>query len=146
MKSKKGFTLIELLVVIAIIGILAAIVLVSLRGAPARAKNARIMANVTQARAIAALIYSDSAYGNFTELCAADTLNQGLAGYPQLGTLEADINELGVATVTCYSSAEEYCISVQLLVNAGYFCVDGTGVTRSSTAAPACSAANIACY
>jgi prepilin-type N-terminal cleavage/methylation domain-containing protein len=73
---KKGFTLIELLVVIAIIGMLSSIVLVSLGGARARARDAKRQSDIRQISLALELAYNDSsaACGN------ADA-------YPQRGTL-----------------------------------------------------------
>lgn len=56
---KRGFTLIELLVVIAIIGILSSMVLVSLRGARAKARNARRESDIRQIILAMELDYSD---------------------------------------------------------------------------------------
>ena len=67
MKKNRGFTLIELLVVIAIIGILATIVLVSLRGVRERAYDAEIQAEVAQIRTAAEIYYVDTrSYVGFT--------------------------------------------------------------------------------
>lgn len=59
-KKERGFTLIELLVVIAIIGILAAVVLVSLNSARAKAREARRSADIRQIMTALELFYNDN--------------------------------------------------------------------------------------
>ncbi len=56
----RGFTIIELLVVIAIIGILASIVLTSLSGAKAKARDSRRIADIKSIQLALALYYNDN--------------------------------------------------------------------------------------
>ena len=133
MKSKKGFTLIELLVVIAIIGILASIVLVSIKGAPAKAKDSKIKGDITQSRTIAEMINADD--NDYSAFCdASNTLNDANTNYPQLKTLEDDIvsqfksGTQATDVITCYATTDKYCVSAKLL-SGKYFCVDSTGAT-----------------
>lgn len=58
--KEKGFTLIELLVVIAIIGVLAAIILVSLNNARGKARDSRRISEVRQVQNALQLAYNDS--------------------------------------------------------------------------------------
>jgi prepilin-type N-terminal cleavage/methylation domain-containing protein len=141
--KNKGFTLIELLVVIAIIGILAAIVLVSLRGAPARANDARIKSDVNQARTQAELIWADNS--SYASMCADDgTFDSDIDDYgPKLGALEDDIEGRQGGTtgpvMECEAESQAYCISAQLVSDTdNYFCVDSDGRVVEDAAAGLC--------
>lgn len=85
--NRKGFTLIELLVVIAIIGILAALVIVSLRGAQLKAADTQRKNNARNLDTALAQKYLDSnnTYSSHTgaggTAIAATTVPSGLTSY-----------------------------------------------------------------
>ncbi len=124
LKKNKGFTLIELLVVIAIIGILSAIVLVSLGSARNKAKDTAIKADLSNLRS-AAELYAMDHQEHYTGFCTET------GGDAQRAKANIEANG---ATWHCYDSDSAWaaCADLQSKSNS-YFCVDSTGVAKETT-------------
>lgn len=143
--NKKGFTLIELLVVIAIIGILSAVVLVSLHTAQSKANDAAIKADMKSIQTQAA-IYHDTGNGTYGLGINATTADctAGVFGDSVVMRALAAIGSKHVTPICLLLSngtnATGYIAASPLLANPStYFCVDATGAATTTTVAPTVS-------
>lgn len=141
-EKQKGFTLVELLIVVAVIGILATILIVSLRQASDRSRNTKIITNVVQVRKIAEQMYAEELTG-YEGLCQ-DSTHFNSEDYPELGVLQSDIVDNFGGSITCYDDSDSYCVSSSLRTAGRYICIDDEGSSVEVDGNP-CTAADDTC-
>lgn len=114
-----------------IIEIFMPIIQSSLEQARKRAKDARIMSDLYQARTVATIIYDDN-FDSYENLCTESLkkFNRAAPTYgTELGQIEDDIKSQqgGTLDLVCLDSVTSYCI-VASLVSGGRYCVDSSAI------------------
>lgn len=129
MSKKGGFTLIEILVVVAIIGLLAAVILVSVSSARTKASNAAIKINLKK---IVAVIGSDQIENNGSSLACPGV---GLSsGNNDLDNACSSITKAGGSNLSVLKGTGSVAASATLTGSSGTWCVDTAGKEGAGTA------------
>lgn len=134
-KKEKGFTLIELLVVVAIIGILASIILVSVRDARSRGTDAAVKSNLHTTKLEAETFYlnNGSSYGDSFSLGTCPPYSGTGNMFSQNKVIADSIAEAvkNGNDSSCYSSSDDWVVAVGLTSkDKTSWCVDTQGVAR----------------
>ncbi len=120
---RSGFTLIELLVVIAIIGILAAVVLSSIKDAREEGVEAKIKSEMS-ALAKRALL-EESQLFTFDTVCGSN----GVAASVEITKIINSIQSFATVGVVCNSDVDAFAVSVSLS-DTTFWCVDSQGQSK----------------
>jgi len=144
LQKEKGFTLIELMIVCVVLAILITTVVLAQKSVLVRSKNTRILTAVEQVRKIAGRMYINP--GSYENLCSSQGghLKEDNADFPELKSLQVDINNNGGATA-CYSALNSYCVSTKLFDNS-YFCIDDEGYFENTSTTSKCANPDTTCH
>lgn len=126
-KYHRGFTLIEILVVIGIVAILSALILISVRNAQIKTKNAAAETYMNQLKRIIDTKFLDKNYYEIggDRLCAdATNLNTASA---DLSKINAGLVASGSSVQHCYANDTRYCVQVTLADSSTKWCIDYKG-------------------
>ena len=144
MQNRKGFTLVEMLVVVAVIGILAATLLTALGPARNKARDARIIGDLNQARTVAESLYN----GTYENVCgttgtwntansALNNLKNDMTANNGTGAPTCDVNPVG-------GNSTAYRVYAKLNDNT-FWCVDSAGNAGTTGATSPSGVANGLC-
>jgi prepilin-type N-terminal cleavage/methylation domain-containing protein len=133
-KGYRGFTLIELLVVISIIGLLATIVLASLKTAREKARNSRIQEELSSMRVAGELYLKQNGdYGTASD-CTQGIFQDVASGMKDIvDNVSADIVDM-----RCGALPDRWKATAILLPGStdSFWCVDSTGASKRWDAPP----------
>lgn len=132
--NAEGFTLIELLVVVAIIAILATTVLVSLNGARAKTRDARVKSEMQQLASAMELYYNNNEGYSTAAMTAVDSTCKGVNTFGDTtsegpGNL-VDAIVKDVTSPLCGANADTWAFSV-ILPGGSAWCIDSNGTPKS---------------
>lgn len=150
LRNSKGFTLIELLVVIAIIGVLASIVLVSMGGARASARDATRKADMRQIISAQEVFYNEC--DKFLSQAAIPTsiastvanCKAGITGTTYMAKVPKDPGSNTYAWVDNSGDAQKFCMWVALESGKWYTATHGGNIENLTAISGATAADQLA--